>query len=152
MITAHLALDALDVEAEFKRFVTDLDGDGAVATFVGIARRQGHGGTEVVRLFLDHHPRLTERSLREIAGAAAERFAVSKVRIVHRCGEVAPGEAIVFVAASSRHRRAAFEATDHMMDRLKTEAIFWKREDTALGSSWIEPTDTDHADRARWSD
>jgi molybdopterin synthase catalytic subunit len=152
MISARLEELALDVAAEFGSFVTDVDGDGAVITFAGIARGQTRDGAEVDRLFLDHHPRLTERSLREIAGAAAARFDVTAVKVVHRCGEVAPGETIVFVAASSRHRRAAFEATDYMMDRLKTDAIFWKREDTALGSRWIEPTDTDRAERARWSD
>jgi molybdopterin synthase catalytic subunit len=103
-------------------------------------------------MFLDHHPSLTQKSVEKIARAAKDRFAVSAVVAVHRCGHIAPGEAIVFVAASACHRRAAFEATDYMMDRLKTEAIFWKREDTPEASRWIEPTDADHTDRARWSE
>jgi molybdopterin synthase catalytic subunit len=80
------------------------------------------------------------------------RFDVTAVKIVHRHGEVRPGEAIVFVAAASVHRRAAFEAADYMMDRLKTEAVFWKREDAVDGSRWIEPTDADRFERARWSE
>lgn len=152
MISTRLAELALDVEAEFAGFMAGVEGDGAVVTFAGIARKQTREGVGVDRLFLDHHPRLTERSLQEIAGAAAARFDVSGIKIVHRCGEVAPGEAIVFVAASSAHRRAAFEAADYLMDRLKTEAVFWKREDTAEGSQWIEPTEADCAERARWSD
>jgi molybdopterin synthase catalytic subunit len=88
--------------------------------------------------------------LDEIA-ASAERFGVEAVRIVHRCGEIAPGEAIVFVAAAAAHRRAAFDAVDYLIDRLKTDALFWKREDGVDASSWIEPTDADRADRARWS-
>jgi molybdopterin synthase catalytic subunit len=71
--------------------------------------------------------------------------------VVHRAGHIAPGEAIVFVATASAHRRAAFEAADYLMDRLKTEAVFWKREETALGSRWIEPVEADHADAARWA-
>ena len=65
---------------------------------------------------------------------------------------IAPGEAIVFVAAAAVHRRAAFEAVDYLMDRLKTDALFWKREDGVDGSIWIEPSDGDRSDRARWSD
>ena len=73
------------------------------------------------------------------------------LRIVHRSGAVAPGETIVFVAAAAVHRRAAFEAADYMMDRLKTDAIFWKREDGPGGSRWIEPGEDDYKARERWS-
>jgi len=124
-------------------------GAGAIASFTGLARPTTKDGAPVHRLFLDHHSRLTRRSLDEIA-ASAERFGVSAVRIVHRCGEIAPGEAIVFVAAAAPHRRAAFDAVDYLMDRLKTDALFWKREDGVDGSRWIEPTEADRADRARW--
>ena len=82
----------------------------------------------------------------------AARFDVSDLLVVHRCGDVAAGEAIVFVAASSPHRRAAFLAADYLMDRLKTDAAFWKREDGVDGSRWIEPTGQDQADRKRWSE
>ena len=102
------------------------------------------------RLVLEHHPRLTLKSLEEIAVEAAERFDVSQVRVVHRCGEIAAGEPIVFAAAASPYRRAAFEAADYLMDRLKTEAVFWKREEGPAGASWIEPTEGDYADRGRW--
>jgi molybdopterin synthase catalytic subunit len=99
---------------------------------------------------LEHHPRLTLKSLEDIAVEAAERFDVSQVRVVHRCGEIAAGEPIVFAAAASPHRRAAFEAADYLMDRLKTEAVFWKREEGPAGANWIEPTEADYADRGRW--
>ena len=88
----------------------------------------------------------------DIARAASERFAVSAIAALHRFGAVLPGETIVFVAVASRHRRAAFEAADYAMDRLKTDAVFWKREDAVDGSRWIEPTDADRAERARWSE
>jgi molybdopterin synthase catalytic subunit len=77
---------------------------------------------------------------------------VSCVHVVHRCGIIRPGEPIVFAAAASRHRRAAFEAADYLMDRLKTEAVFWKREDRSDGSEWIVPTPQDRDDLQRWSE
>lgn len=142
--------DRLDAASEFRRFSAEARGDGAVASFTGIARSEGAKGERVQSLYLDHHPRLTLASMEAIAEAARQRFAVSRLRIVHRCGDVAPGDAIVFVAAASRHRRAAIEAVDFMMDRLKTDAVFWKREDRYGGGEWIEPTEADRAARARW--
>lgn len=119
-------------------------------TFSGHARGSAKDGRRIERLILDHHPRLTQRSLEAIAADGAERFDVTAIDVVHRAGTISPGEAIVWVAAASAHRRAAFEAADYLMDRLKTEAIFWKREEGENGSQWIEPTEADHSDRARW--
>ena len=138
--------------AALDRFIASLDGDGAVVSFVGMARRAGGQGEAVTGLFLDAYPGMTEKSLETIAQDACARFAVSDVAIVHRCGDIAPGEPIVFAAAAAPHRRAAFDACDYLMDRLKTDAAFWKREDGAAGPVWIEPSDADRADRARWSD
>jgi len=149
-VEVRLAPDSFDPADELAGFTRAATGAGAVVSFVGLARGQGRDGAEVESLFLDHHPRLTEQSLGEIAAAAAKQFDVAAVRIVHRCGTVAAGEAIVFAAAAARHRRAAFEAADYLMDRLKTDAVFWKREDGVDGSHWIEPTEADRADRARW--
>ena len=95
---------------------------------------------------------LTERSLQEIAHDARDRFSASRTWVVHRCGIVAAGQPIVFAAAAAPHRRAAFEAADYLMDRLKTDAVFWKREEGEGGSRWIEPTGADYDARARWSD
>jgi molybdopterin synthase catalytic subunit len=152
MIDTRLSHDIFDATSEFARFAQGLTDEGGLVSFVGVARPKTKDGADVESLFLDHHPRLTERSLEEIGQAAAEKFKLDKLAIVHRCGAIAPGEAIVFVAAASRHRRAAFEAADYMMDRLKTDAVFWKREDAAGGSRWIDPTAADRAERARWSE
>lgn len=149
-IVARLEPGAFLPDQELAALLEQADGDGAVVSFVGVARGASADGRRVERLVLDHHPRLTEQLLQEIAIAAGERFAVSHVHVVHRCGEVAAGEPIVFAGAAARHRRAAFDAADYLMDRLKTEAVFWKREMDAAGSRWIEPTDGDHADRERW--
>ena len=150
-MSVRLANEPFAAELELAGVIAGLAGEGAVVSFLGIARPRAAGGEAVERLVLDHHPRLTLRSLEEIAAAALERFDISSLRIVHRSGAVAPGETIVFVAAAAEHRRAAFEAADYMMDRLKTDAVFWKREDTPAGSRWIEPRDEDYCDRARWS-
>lgn len=151
-MTVRLADTPFAADRELAEFTAALEGEGAVVSFTGIARPRTQSGGEVERLVLDHHPRLTLRSMEEIAAAARERFGISVLRIVHRCGAVAPGDTIVFVAAAAMHRRAAFEAADYMMDRLKTDAVFWKREETAEGARWIEPRDDDHEARARWSE
>ena len=147
---ARLEQRPIEPSAELTELTSCARGDGAVVSFVGIARNTAKTGEEVGRLVLEHHPRLTEKSLQEIASDAASRFPVTHVRVVHRCGEIRPGEAIVFAGAAAEHRRAAFEAADYLMDRLKTEAVFWKREEGPNGSNWIEPTADDYADRGRW--
>jgi len=148
-IEIRLAHEPFAPERELAGFACE--GAGAIVSFTGLARPLTREGVAVERLFLDHHPSLTEKSLHDIAASAA-RFEVAAIRIVHRCGAITPGEAIVFVAAAARHRRAAFEAVDCLMDALKTDAVFWKREDGVDGACWIEPTQGDRADRARWSD
>jgi molybdopterin synthase catalytic subunit len=151
-MNVRLAEEPFAAETELAQFTASLAGEGAVASFLGIARARTQDGEEVERLVLEHHPSLTLRSLNEIAAAARARFDLSSLRIVHRSGAVAPGETIVFVAAAAMHRRAAFEAADYVMDRLKTDAVFWKREETAAGSRWIEPREDDHSARRRWSE
>jgi molybdopterin synthase catalytic subunit len=151
-VISKLVEGPFDAGAELNGFMAGRTDDGAVASFVGIARGRSKEGEAVSTLFLDHYPGMTERSIEEIAQAGASRFEVSDVLVIHRCGEIGPGEAIVFVAAASRHRAEAFAAADYLMDRLKTEAAFWKREDGAGRSRWIEPTEGDRERRARWSE
>ena len=122
-----------------------------MVSFIGLARGQGRGGEAVSRLQLDWYPGMTERSMIDIARAAHARFEVSDVLVRHRCGELSPEEPIVLVAVASPHRREAFLAADYLMDRLKTEAAFWKREHKAGGATWVEPSAADRADLARWS-
>jgi molybdopterin synthase catalytic subunit len=149
-IVARLEGKRLHPDLELAALVAEAAGDGAVVSFTGIARPRSSGGEAVDVLVLEHHPTLTQKSLEDIAGAAADRFDVTHVRVVHRFGEVPAGQPIVFAGAASPHRRSAFDAADYLMDRLKTEAIFWKRETGEAGSRWIEPTETDYSDRERW--
>ena len=149
-VVAQLEAHALDPQLELAELTEQARGDGAVVTFIGLARPESKDGDAVDALVLEHHPTLTRQSLEEIAVACAQKFDVSHVRVVHRCGTVPAGEPIVCGGASSLHRRAAFDAADYLMDRLKTEAVFWKREVGDSGAAWVEPTEADYADRDRW--
>jgi molybdopterin synthase catalytic subunit len=140
----------LDPRDELGALIDEAEGAGAVVSFVGIARPQSSADRPIDRLVLEHHPTLTRQSLDAIVGEAARRFDVSHLRVTHRCGEIEAGEPILFAGAASRHRRAAFEAADYLMDRLKTEAVFWKCEVGAAGSEWIEPSAADRDRRERW--
>jgi molybdopterin synthase catalytic subunit len=149
-VVTILEAHALDPQLELAELTERARGDGAIVTFVGLARPESKQGDAVDALVLEHHPTLTRQSLEEIAVACAERFDVSHVRVAHRCGTIPAGEPIVFAGAASLHRRAAFDAADYLMDRLKTDAVFWKREVGEAGSSWIEPTPADYDERGRW--
>jgi molybdopterin synthase catalytic subunit len=122
---------------------------GAVASFTGLARAEA-GATTVLEL--EAYPGFTETEIAKIAEVARERFGLMDLLIVHRVGKIAPGEPIVFVAAASSHRRAAFQGCDFLMDYLKSRAPFWKKEHGPDGARWIEPRAEDHADIARWDE
>ena len=143
---SYLSADPIDPAALLDAFARAATGAGAIVSFTGVVR--GAGG--VRELWLDHHPRLTEQAIGEVEVEAKRRFELDALTILHRIGSVSPGEPIVFVAAASRHRRVAFDAVDYIMDRLKTDAPFWKREASASGEHWIEARPEDHSDRARW--
>jgi len=136
-----------DPGALLREFSAGRTETGAIATFTGLARaEQGHA--EILEL--EAYPGFTESEIGKIAELAKARFGLDDMRILHRVGEIAPGEPIVFVATAARHRRAAFEACDFLMDYLKSKAPFWKKSHGPDGARWIEPTGQDHADRARW--
>lgn len=149
-VTVEHAVGAIDPAALLAAFAASASGAGAIASFTGLARPTAQDGAALTALILESHATLTLASMQAIAQDAANRFALTHLLVTHRHGPIAPGEAIVFVAAAAAHRRAAFDAVDYAMDRLKTEAIFWKREDSKTGSQWIEPTNADHAAAAAW--
>lgn len=124
---------------------------GATASFVGRCRRDA-SAAPIEALELQHYPGFTERTVREHAIAIAAAHKLIDALILHRAGFVAPGEAIVLVAARARGRAAAQAAVEQLMDLLKTDAPFWKREHYRAGApQWIEPTETDRERRRRWS-
>ncbi|MGY6533489.1 molybdenum cofactor biosynthesis protein MoaE [Glycocaulis sp.] len=149
---ARLTGDRLIPECETGPLMEAAAGAGGLVLFTGIARPVGKDGARVDRLELDIHPRLTEKSLNDIAGAALCRFDISLAVAIHRWGEVPAGEAVVLAGAAALHRREAFLAADFIMDHLKTEAVFWKREIGPSGARWVEPSERDLADLARWKD
>jgi len=128
-------------------FCRDRQETGAVASFTGIARAE-RGRTDILEL--EAYPGFTEREIGRHEAAAVARFGLQDVLIIHRIGPIPPGEAIVFVATAAPHRRAAFEGCDFLMDYLKSRAPFWKKETGPDGARWIEPTDRDRDDLARW--
>ena len=138
---------AFDPGTLLSDFCRDRSETGAVASFVGLARAE-RGSTDLLEL--EAYPGFTQARIAEHIAAAAERFSLQDVLVVHRVGRIAPGEAIVFVATAASHRRAAFEACDFLMDYLKSRAPFWKKETGPDGARWIEPKPQDHADIARW--
>ena len=114
---------------------------GATAAFVG-TMRDFNEGDEVRGMFLEHYPGMTERYLQKIARQAGERWSLSDCLVVHRVGDLSPGDPIVLVAAWSAHRNAAFEASRWLMEELKSKAPFWKKEQLAEGSRWVEKNTT----------
>ncbi len=145
---SFLSADPIDPVALLDAFTRSATGAGAIVSFTGVVR----GQDGVSELWLDHHPGLTQASIAAIDAETRARFSVDDLLVVHRVGGVGPGEPVVLVAASAQHRRAAFEAVDYAMDRLKTDALLWKRETSGHGARWIEARPQDHDDRARWED
>ena len=143
----RLQTEPFDPGVLLSAFCRDRQETGAVVSFTGIARG---GKGAVTRLELEAYPGFTDAEIERMAEAARARFSLHDVLIVHRIGEIAPGEAIVFVAAAAAHRREAFEAADHLMDYLKSRAPFWKKEHRPDGERWIEPTERDITDAERW--
>jgi len=143
----RLQTEPFDPGALLSAFCAGREETGAVVSFTGLARA---GAGAVTRLELEAYPGFTDAEIERIADAARTRFALHDVLIVHRIGEIAPGEAIVFVATAAAHRREAFDAADHLMDYLKSRAPFWKKEHGPDGARWIEPTQRDLTDAARW--
>jgi molybdopterin synthase catalytic subunit len=149
-IDVKLLPETLDPVHEHAAFLASFGYLGAVTVFTGVVRARAKGAA-VDYLYLDWYPGMTEASMQAIAETAAERFEIVALVIRHRCAEVKAGQPVVFVAAASAHRRAAFEAVDYMMDRLKSEAALWKREVGPEIDRWIEPTGKDAEDLQRWS-
>lgn len=109
---------------------------GAVVSFMGLVRDLNEGDT-IRQMTLEHYPGMTEKALGIIETTARERWKLTDVIIIHRIGPLAPDDRIVFVAAASAHRKQAFRACEYMIDTLKTDAPFWKKEATASGNRWV---------------
>ncbi len=125
-------------------------GAGAIAAFAGVVREDAREGTPTQILYLEHYPGMTESSIADIVREAEGRWPLDDVVIVHRVGELAPGDQIVLVLVASAHRAAAFAACEFLMDYLKTRAVFWKKETRGAASEWIRSTEDDFDRAASW--
>lgn len=138
-----------DLSAEVAALRAGQHGVGAVASFIGTVRDRSDG-QGVSAMELEHYPGMTEQSIERMVDAAFERFDLIGARVVHRVGLLAPGDQIVLVLVSSAHRGQAFQACEFLMDYLKTQAPFWKKESTPEGARWVDARVSDDAALARW--
>ena len=140
-----------DLGAEIARLRAGDPRIGAVVSFIGTVRDLNEGA-KVAELELEHYPGMTERALRDIVEQARARWPLYGALVVHRVGPMQPMEQIVLVAVSAAHRGDAFAACEFIMDYLKTEAPFWKKEQTPDGARWVDARVSDDAARAKWAD
>ena len=148
-MTVRIQREDFDAGAEIARLRGDDPRIGAVASFVGVARDR-NDGTAVSALKLEHYPGMTEKAIGAIVTRAKARWAVFEILVIHRIGELKPLEQIVLVVVTSSHRGDAFAACEFVMDYLKTEAPFWKKEATPEGERWVDARESDDAARSRW--
>jgi molybdopterin synthase catalytic subunit len=144
----RLQQQSFDVAAELAALTAGRIDVGALASFVGLVR--AHGSAPITAMTLEHYPGMTEKKLAEIEAQANARWPLQASLIVHRYGRMLPGEPIVLVATASAHRAPALEACAFLIDWLKTKAPFWKLEETAGASRWVEARTADDEAAARW--
>ena len=140
-----------DLGAELARLRAGDPRIGAVVSFIGTVRDMNEGAS-VAELELEHYPEMTERSLQGIVEQARARWPLYGALVVHRVGPMRPMEQIVLVAVSSAHRGEAFAACEFIMDYLKTEAPFWKKEQTPEGARWVDARTSDDTAKAKWAE
>ncbi|MGK6356580.1 molybdenum cofactor biosynthesis protein MoaE [Sphingomonas sp. DT-207] len=142
----RVSVDPAPIELAVEVAALEERGAGGVATFTGIVR----GDDGVTALELEHYPGMTEAALVALAEAATARWNLLGATIVHRVGRMAVGERIVFLGTAALHRREALDACAYLIDRLKTDAPFWKREHRGDATRWVEARATDEQAAARW--
>jgi len=141
--------DDFDLSAEVAALRAGDAGVGAVAAFVGTVRDR-NDGSGVSSMELEHYPGMTEKAIESMIDEAQQRFDIRAVRVIHRVGVLRPQDQIVLVAVTSSHRGQAFQACEFLMDYLKTQAPFWKKEHTPEGARWVDARTADDAAAQRW--
>lgn len=150
-MTVRIQREDFDAGAEINRMRLGRPDTGAVASFIGQVRDL-NDGSNVSSMVLEHYPGMTEKALAAIVEQAKQRWDIFDALVVHRVGTLQPTEQIVLVVVSGAHRGEVFAACEFIMDYLKTEAPFWKKEQTAEGERWVESRSSDDQARARWTD
>jgi molybdopterin synthase catalytic subunit len=149
-VTIRIQESDFDVTREIAALTAGRSDIGAVVSFTGICRGS-EDGADIAALTLEHYPGMAEAEIARHAETAMARWPVTGISVVHRVGRITPGENIVLVVTASKHRQAAFEAAEFLMDYLKANAPFWKRVDGRDGANWVEARDHDDAAAARWT-
>jgi molybdopterin synthase catalytic subunit len=147
--TVQVQTDDFDLSAEVATLRRDDNGVGAVCAFVGTVRDR-NDGSDVASLELEHYPGMTEKSIQAMMAQARERFDIRAARVIHRVGLLQPQDQIVLVAVTSAHRGESFQACEFLMDYLKTQAPFWKKEVTPEGARWVDARVSDDQALVRW--
>ena len=149
MARVTIQTDDFDLGCEVSALRAGDAGIGAVVAFVGTVRDRSDG-QGVSQLELEHYPGMTEAAIEAMIDAAYQRFELRAARVVHRVGPLAPADQIVLVAVAAAHRGQAFQACEFLMDYLKTQAPFWKKEQGPAGAHWVDARTDDDAALARW--
>ena len=153
-MTAHMTIRIQQADFDIAREISALTKGrtdiGAVVSFSGVCRGSEDDQT-VSALTLEHYPGMAEAEITRHAQTAMSRWPLTGLTVIHRVGRITPGENIVLVVTTSRHRQAAFQAAEFLMDYLKANAPFWKREETAAGTAWVDARSHDDAAAARWT-
>lgn len=148
-IRISVQADDFDIAEEIKHLSEGRKDIGAIATFTGLVR-DIHGDKNIHKMTLEHFPAMAEMELTKIGTEAQNRWPIEGLTIIHRYGELYPGDQIVLVITTSHHREAAFNAAQFIMDWLKTEAPFWKKEETDDGTQWVAAKSDDDQKKNRW--
>ena len=148
-VRVSIQTEDFDLQQEVAALRAGDAGVGAVCSFIGTVRDR-NDGRGVQRMELEHYPGMTERSIEGMVDAAFARFDIRAARVVHRVGPLEVGDQIVLVVVGSPHRGEAFQACEFLMDYLKTQAPFWKKEQTPQGAQWVDARVSDDAALARW--
>jgi molybdopterin synthase catalytic subunit len=147
----RVQFEDFDVGAELAQLRAGRPEVGALAAFMGLVRDL-NDGSAVREMVLEHYPAMTQKALDGIVGLAHERWNIFDVLVIHRVGRLKPTDQIVLVAVTSAHRGDAFQACEFIMDYLKTQAPFWKKEETPQGARWVEARAADDVAAARWQE
>jgi len=150
-MTIRVQSEDFDTGAEIAKISAGSTNVGGVCSFVGLVR-DADDGKSITAMTLEHYPGMTEKQLSKIEAEAHERWPLDDSLIIHRYGRLEPGEQIVLVVTASAHRKAAFEACEFLIDWLKTKAPFWKSEETADGTTWVEAKATDDDAAEKWGE
>ncbi|MES9941223.1 MAG: molybdopterin synthase catalytic subunit MoaE [Candidatus Thiodiazotropha sp. 6PLUC2] len=151
MFSISIESEPFDPNLEVDLLRGDNPAIGAVVSFVGLMRDL-NDGDRVDHLFLEHYPGMTEKALEKIVSVAFERWSLQGCRVVHRVGALKPTDPIVLVAVASSHRKEAFKACEFIIDYLKTQAPFWKKEATENGERWVDARQSDDEAIRQWSE